>query len=156
MALKGDRKIIETDITMTCESVAERGVTLVHKTSGSGIALGESAGQADLLSPSGKIVAGMLLNDVVNIDTTRYHTNFHKDETLIGARCTLLRKGRLTTNKISGTPAVGDTAYLTTSGNLTPTVSATGGVAATPKVGQFRSIKDERGYVTVDINLPVV
>lgn len=156
MALKGDRVIIETDITLTCESVAERGVTLVHKTSGSGVALGDSAGQADLVSnPSGYKVAGLLLNDVVNVDQTRYHLNFHKDERQVSTRSTLLKKGRVTTNKISGTPTTGATAYLTTDGALTPTLSTTGGLVATPKVGVFAGIKDESGYVAVDINLPI-
>lgn len=156
MALKGDRVIIETDITLTCESVAERGVVLCHKTSGSGVAIGSSAGQADLYaSASGHTVAGILLNDVVDVDQTRYHLNFHKDEKVTGQKCTLLKKGRVTTNKISGTPTVDATAYLTSNGELTPTVSATGGTAATPKVGKFASIKDEAGYCAVDINLPI-
>ncbi len=156
MALKGPRVILETEITLTCESVASRGVVLVHVTSGSGVALGASAGEADLkANPSGYKIAGLLMNDVVSTDQTRYHHNFHKDETQTGERCTLLRKGRVTTDKIIGTPAVDDIAYLTSSGNLTPTIGA-GGLVATPKVGKFVSIKDEAGFVTVDLNLPVV
>ncbi len=158
MALKGDRVIIETDITLTCESVASRGVVLCLKTGadGSGVAIGDKAGAADLIaSPSGYKVAGLLLNDVVNVDLTRQHLNFHKDERQISTRCTLLKKGRVTTDKISGTPTAGATAYLTTNGNLTPTVSATGGVAATPKVGVFAGGKDEAGFAAVDVNLPI-
>lgn len=157
MALKGDRSIIETDITLTCESVAERGVVLVHKSgaAGSGVAIGAKAGQADLVAnPSGYKVAGLLINDVVDVDITRYHTNFHKDERLVGERATLLKKGRVTTNKVSGSPNPGDVAYLTTNGQLTPTLSATGGLVATPKVGTFAGAKDENGFAAVDINLP--
>jgi hypothetical protein len=155
MALKGERVILETDITLTCQSATNRGVVLCYKTSGSGVNLGESAGAADLMAnPSGFVPAGLLLGDVVNIDLTRYHLNFHKDEVQVGMRVNLLRKGRVTIDGISGTPAVGDTAYLTTNGNLTNTLSATGGLKATPKVGQFQSIKDENGFATVDINLP--
>ena len=157
MALKGERVILETDITRTCESVASRGVVLVESTFGSGVALGASAGEADLVAnPSGYKVVGLLLNDVVDIDQTRYHRNFHKDETMITERCTLLRKGRVTTDKIIGTPAFGDTAYLDSSGNLTPTAHATGGLVAKPKVGQFVGKKDENGFAPVDLNLPVV
>lgn len=159
MGLKGDRVILETDITYSCASVASRGVTLVGKTAGSGVALGDSAGVADLVaSPSGKKVLGILLNDVVNIDETRYHRNFHKDETKINERCTILKKGRVTTDKLAAgtTPGDGDTAYLTTNGELTPTVSTTGGIAATPKVGQFRGGKDEAGFVCVEVNLPQI
>lgn len=157
MALKKERVVIETDITHSCESVAERGVVLVYKTSGSGIALGDTAGEADLVSnPSGKVVFGVLLNDVVNVDETRYKMNFHKDETRVGDPCNVLRKGRVTTDKVTGTPTVGATAYLTSNGTVTPTLSSTGGLVATPKVGQFVSIKDESGFVTLDINLPII
>jgi hypothetical protein len=157
MALKGDRVVIETDITLTCPTATERGVVLCRKTAGSGVALGATAGAADLYTdPSGKVPVGMLLNDVVDVDETRYHRNFQKDEMKKGERVTILRKGRLTTNKISGTPTDGATAYLGASGQLTPTLSTTGGLVATPKVGQFVGGKDENGYQTVDINLPVV
>lgn len=156
MALKGDRVVLETDISMTCASVAERGVVLCYATSGSGVNIGDKAGGADLYaSASGKIPVGMLMNDVVSTDQTRYHLNFHKDEKVTGQRCTLLRKGRLTTDKVTGSPTAGATAYLTANGVVTPTLSATGGLAATPKVGIFRSIKDEAGFVEVEFNLPI-
>lgn len=157
MALKGDRVIVETDISMTCPTVAERGVGLVVKTSGSGITLGDTAAVADLVAdPSGYKVAGVLLNDFVDIDQTKYHRNWHKDEMVIGERANILRKGRVTTNKVTGSPTAGSTAYLTANGVFTPTVSATGGTVATPKMGEFRGAKDESGYATIDINLPVV
>lgn len=158
MALKGERIEIETDITLTCESVAERGVVLCYKTDGSGVALGDKAGQADLYaSASGKKVAGILLNDVVNVDQTRYHKNFHKDETQVSTRCRILRKGRVTTNKLTSgqSPTAGATAYVNANGEVTPTVSSTGGTTATPKVGIFAGAKDENGYVTIDVNLPI-
>lgn len=156
MALKGNRVILETDITLTCPTATERGVVLCRTTPGSGVALGDLAGAADLLAnPSGAAVAGLLLNDIVNVDVTRYHLNFHKDERLINQRMSLLKKGRVTTNKVTGAPTAGQTAYVTASGVLTPTVSATGGVAATPKVGVFAGSLDENGYATVDVNLPI-
>lgn len=155
--LKADRVIIETDITLTCESVAERGVILCHKTAGSGEAMGDHAGQADLYAaPSGKKVVGVLMCDVVNVDLTRYHLNFHKDEVPVGNRVWLLRKGTIVTDKVTGTPAVGGTAYLTANGVLTPTVSSTGGIVATPKVGEFASTLDEEGFVRVNVNLPAI
>jgi hypothetical protein len=157
MALKGDRVVLETDITLTCDYVTDRGVVVVYGKNGSGIALGSSAGDTTVkANPSGQKVAGLLMNDIVNVDETRYHRNFHKDEKLVNERVTLLKKGRVTTNKVVGTPSVGDTAYLDSSGCLIPTLHATGGIVARPKVGQFVSIKDENGYVAVDINLPVV
>lgn len=157
MTLKGERVVLETDITLTCDSEAEAGVVLCYETDGSGVALGDRAGEVDLIAaPSGYKVAGLLMNDVEDVDETQHHRNFHKDVTKPGERCTLLRKGRVTTNKITGTPAVGGTAYLTANGVLTPTMSATGGIVATPKVGQFVSLKDENGYVTVDVMLPTL
>lgn len=156
MALKGDRSIIETDITLTCESTTERGVTLVYRTAGSGAALGASAGKADLVAnPSGYKVAGLLLNDVASVDVTLFRLNSHKDERLVGERCTLVRKGRGTTNKVTGAPTNGATAYLTANGNITPTRSATGGEVATPKVGVFAGAKDQDGFAAVDIDLPL-
>lgn len=155
MALKADRIVIDTDVTLTCESAASRGVTLVHLTAGSGIALGDSAGKADLKAdPSGYKVAGILMNDVVSIDETLYHRNFHKDTTKVAERCTILRKGTVTTDKVTGSPTAGSTAYLTANGVLTPTKSTTGGLVATPPVGEFKGLKDENGYAKVDINLP--
>lgn len=154
MALKPNRVELETDISMTCPSVAERGVTLVYSTAGSGVAQGDQAGVVDLLSPSGKIPAGVLMNDVVSIDETVRHRNFYKDEMKTGERVRILKKGRVCTNKVTGTPTPGATAYLTTSGVLTPTVSSTGGLTATPRVGQFVGGLDADGYATVDINLP--
>jgi hypothetical protein len=159
MALKGDRVVIETDISWTCDTATERGVVLVMNTSGSGVALGDSAGEATRsANPSGKKVLGVLLGDVVDVDTTRYHLNFHKDEQKLDENVTLLRKGQVTTNMIHTgfTPAYGDTAYLTSSGQLTNTLSSTGGLAQTPKVGLFVSSKDANGYAKVDINLPIV
>lgn len=158
MALKGTRNILETDGTKTCPSAASRGVVLVDKTSGSGNAIGDHSGTADLVAnPSGYSVAGLLLGDVVNVDQTRYHLNYHKDETIIGGRVNLLRKGMVVTDAIAAvTPSAGQTAYLTSNGTLTNAVSATGGLVATPKVGQFRSGKDENGFAAVDVALPVV
>jgi hypothetical protein len=157
MALKGNRTILETDITRTCTTVAERGTVLVEDVVGSGIALGDRAGSVKLAAnPSGLKVVGLLIGDVVNVDVTRYHLNFHKDETLINQRITLLRKGRVTTNKVTGSPNYGDTAYLDSSGTLIPTAHATGGLVARPRVGQFVSPVDENGYATVDLNLPVI
>ncbi len=155
MALKGDRVVIETDVTMTCESATLRGVGLIIKTSGSGVAIGDSAGKADLAAdPSGSKFAGLLMNDVVNVDQTRYHRNFHKDETMISERCTLMRKGKITTDKVTGSPSPGDPAYLVANGVFSPTRSATGGIVASPFAGEFKSLKDADGFATIEFNLP--
>jgi len=157
MALKGDRDIVRTDITHVCDSVAERGNVLVYKanSSGSGNALGDARGTATLATdPSGLMPAGLLLNDFVSIDESQYHRNYHKDQMKVGEPATLLRQGWVVTNRISGNPVEGNIAYLTASGALTPTVSATGGVKATPPVGEFNGSKDENGFAKVTIQLP--
>lgn len=156
MALKGPREIDFTDISLAAQSAQLRGVCMVQTVGGSGVAQGDSAGFCDVASnPSGLQPAGILLEDVVSIDQTRYHRNFHKLEQVVGERVALLTKGRITTDQISGTPTAKATAYLTTNGQLTPTQSATGGLVATPKVGRFAGSKDENGFVAVDINIPV-
>jgi len=159
MALREDREIYQDTIKYTCDVVAERGSTLVVSTAGSGVALGESAGVATLASnPSGYKVAGMLLGDVVSVDETRYHRNFHKDEQKTGERVRLLRHGVVTTDKLHAgySPTDGSTAYLTSSGTLRSSADASGGIVATPKVGEFKGLKDESGFICVEVNLPIV
>lgn len=156
MALKGERieRVVETQLS--CEAITNRGVTLCYGDfPGSGAVLGATAGTAELYTnPSGKKPVGILLVDVVNTDQTRYHLNFYKNEVPSGVPVPILKQGRLTLTNFSGTPAAGDTAYLTTNGDLTPTLSTTGGLVATPRVGQFVGSKDADNYVTVDIQLP--
>lgn len=155
MALLGPRNITETDISLTCATASERGYVVVYKTAGSGDQLGDHAGITEVITAqSGKKPAGVLMCDVVSYDTTKYHGNFHKDEVLINERVALLKKGRITTNAlVSGqTPTHGDKAYLGASGKFTATYVND---AATPIVGEFVGAKDENGYVTVDVNLPM-
>lgn len=161
MALKGEYIGFDrpdaVDISKINVSAATRGVMAMHYTSGSGVGRGDNAGQVHVpANPSGYKVAGLLLNDQVALDETIYHRNRQKDVMLTDERCTLGRKGTAYTNAISGTPAVGDTAYVTTNCNFTPTLSATGGLVATPKAGVFVTIKDENGYAGIDFNLPIV
>lgn len=158
MAIKeaGNKRLGEIDPTKICAAVTDRGVMLCYGTAGSGASIGATAGTVDLFpNPSGKRPAGVLLVDSVDFDTTRYHQNFYKEVMVSGSPVPLLRKGRLTTNNVIGTPAEGDAAYLSSSGNYTPTLHASGGLAATPRVGTFVSPKDENNYVTIDFNLPM-
>lgn len=158
MALKGHRIIWTENNFLTCESVAEAGQILVYKTSGSGIAIGDSAGLGDVVAnPSGYTPAGMLITHaVVSTDETLYHLNYHQDTIKTGGKVHASDRCRVTTNKVIGTPAVGNTAYLTSSGCVEPTAHADGGRVARPPVGKFVSIKDENGYATVEISLPQI
>lgn len=161
MALKPGRFELVTDPSYFMNEVASQGVFVVFGnmsgsiTGPSGEGLDDTKSLVNLASsPSGLVPAGCLLTEVVNIDTTKFHTNFHKEQVNITNKVTVLRKGWVVTDKVSGTPKLGDKAYLTTSGSVTPTVSSTGGTVATPLVGQFLGAKDEDGYVKVEVNLP--
>lgn len=156
MALKPDRNVLETDISLVCNDVVEKGTILVYSTAASGVGI-YTPGVATVVSnPSGYKVAGVTLANFVNIDQTRYHRNWHKDEQVLGEKAPLIRKGFVVTNMIvasPGTITAGAKAYLSTDGKLTATVSATGGEVATPLVGTFATSKDENGYAKVFINL---
>lgn len=149
MALKPSRWEFQTDISYFCNSVTERGVILIHGSTGSGEALDDKSAVVSLpgATPTGLKAAGLLLNDMVNLDLTRYRITHQKDEMQVGGKCTLLRKGWVVTNKVLGTPVAGDKAYLGANGNITPT---SGG----PLVGAFLGAKDPQGYAKVEVNLP--
>ena len=157
MALKSDRVEAYTDISFFCnDSSAERGVIAVHGTAGSGVAMDDSSAVVTTVvaAPSGTKPAGLLLNDVVSLDLTRQHINWHKDEVQTGSKVTLLRQGQITTNMVvSGvSPAVGEDAYYGVNGKLT-NVSTVGSTSSGVKVGRFLSVKDADGYIKVDINI---
>jgi len=108
---------------------------------------------------------GVLLNDMVNIDQTRQHINFHKNEVQRGGKVTLLRKGWITTNMIDpgdtgdNAPGVGSRAYVGPSGYISTkqSVPANGYEAGSQRgmaIGEFGSLKDEDGYAKIYVNLP--
>ncbi len=155
MALKGDRitaSRLSTDISYFMNVVGEAGLLVTHKTSGSGSAMDDYNAVVEIPTGgvSGTKPAGLLLNDVVNIDLTRQHLNQHKDEVQVSGKVTLLRHGQVTTNFITSgqTPAAGDKAYYDTAGKLTPTLPTNG-----VQVGRFLSAKDSDGYAKVEINI---
>jgi hypothetical protein len=150
MALKPDRSIVfPEDISYYMNVVAERGLIVIHASSGSGAAMDQAdayvavgTGQA----VSGTKPAGLLMCDVVNNDLTRYHANWHKDEVQVGGKVPLLRHGWVVTDQISGTPTAGDVAYYTSTGLLTPSDPGSG-----TQVGRFLSKKDADGFAKVEI-----
>ena len=90
---------------------------------------------------------------MVNKDLTRTHLNQHKDEVQLGGKVTVLRKGWVVTNSISGTPSAGDIAYVGDAGvfiNTAADAASSGALA----VGRFLSSKDEDDYCKVEVNLP--
>ena len=154
MALKPGEFNLYTDISFFMNETATMGGIVSVSTAGSGEALDQSAALVTYAAnPSGSLPVGMLLNDMVNIDQTRFHVNQHKDEVQKGGKVTILMKGWRVTNFVLGTPAKFDTAYLAGSGYVTPTI-ATGGIKGGIPCGNFMSIKDEDGYAKLFVDLP--
>jgi hypothetical protein len=152
MALKGNRQIKSHRTDIYVDEVAERGGFLVQSTTyGSGAALDQASNVGTYkANSSGTHVLGVLLDDVVDVDQTRYKLNQHKSEIQKGMKATVADVGWVLTNYYVGSPTPGP-AYLTSSGKVTPT---NGGAAATPIVGRFESSPDEDSYVKVSFNLP--
>jgi hypothetical protein len=152
MSLKPDRFTVEQEIAYFCNDVVNRGVVLAFGSSGSGVALDQTQAIASL--PGTGVAAlrplGVLMNDMVNIDQTKYHLNFYQDQMPVGGKCTLLKKGWVVTDQVASgiTPVAGDPAYLAAFGQITNV----GGTGA--QVGRFLSAKDERGFAKLEVNLP--
>ena len=167
MALKADRHEAVTDISFFMNETAERGVVVVHSTAGSGSAMDDSNALVTVpTTASGTYPAGLLLNDMVNLDLTRQHLNQHQDEVQKGGKVTLLKEGWVVTNKleVNSKPTVGAPAYYASSGLLSTTNPAaydasTIAGASNPlgnedaKVGRFLSTEDADGYAKVYIDI---
>jgi len=159
MALKGDRYELQTDVSYFMNEVAERGgvVTLSASATPSGAAMDTASNVVTYVAnPSGKVAIGILLNDMVNLDLTRQHINWHKDEVQKGGKVTILRKGYVLTNKIStsGTPVAGAAAYVAESGLISTSGKALSLDSGAVRIGRFLTAKDSDGYAKVEINLP--
>jgi hypothetical protein len=149
MALKPDRIESLVDISFFMNTEEERGGVACLLTGGSGVAMDDSAAVvAYATTPSGETPVGVLLNDVVDIDLTRQHINFHKDEVTVGGKVALLRVGQVTTDQLDGAPTAGDAAYVGASGLLTEVAEV--GAA---RVGTFLSGPDSEGFAKVSINI---
>jgi len=154
MALKGDRLEVQHDTSFFMNEVGNKGGIVTASTVGSGAALDQSAALCTYAAVgSGKAPLGVLLTDVVNIDLTRQHINWHKNEAQKGNKVTILRKGWVVTDQVASglTIAAGDKAYLANGGRITNVWVSD---LVTPKVGQFLSTADEDGYAKVEVNLP--
>lgn len=150
MALKPDRIELQTDVSFFMDSVATRGGVATISTAGSGVAMDDAnAVVAYASDPSGALPVGVLLNDVVNLDLTRQHINWHKDEVQVGGKVTLLQVGQVTTDKVAGTPAAGEVAYVAANGTI-GNDSDSGNNAV---VGRFLSGKDADGFAKVAVNI---
>jgi len=152
MALRPDRDEHLTDLSFFMNETAERGILVVASSQGSGAAMDDSSA-AVKIGAVGAIATddpvGVLLNDVVNLDLTRQHINFAKDEMQQGGKVLLLRIGTVVTDQISGAITLGDPAHFMGAGQL---CSATAN-SNSPVIGRWLSKKDADGYAKVAINI---
>jgi hypothetical protein len=160
MALRPDRVEHLTDLSFFMNATAERGILVVHSAGGSGAAMDDSNATVAAPSAYDDEPAGLLLNDVVNLDLTRQHLNYHQDEVQQGGKVLLLRRGTVVTDQISGTPVIGEKALFGLDGKLQTESeylggTGVGGVGTTlgDPVGRFLSTKDPDGYAKVEINI---
>ena len=146
MALKPDRVEHLTDLSFFMNAIATRGQIVTHSTEGSGASMDDSSAVVIVASATGQLAAGLLLNDVVDLDLTRQHINFAKDEVQKGSKVLLLRRGTVVTDNVAGTPAAGAKAYFDSSAKITS-------VAGSQQIGRFLSKKDADDYAKVEINI---
>ena len=154
MALKPDRVTIDTSIDYFMDQVAERGGVVSVLTAGSGAAMDQAVQACHYdTTPSGATPVGVLLSEVVDLDLTRQHENWHREEVQKGGKVTILRKGTVVTNYLASgiTVTAGQAAYLGVQGQIT---NVNTGSEASPRIGTFDSVKNENGFAKVSVNLP--
>jgi len=154
MAMKPGRKYTSgTDIHYFMNEVAERGILVTHDATTTGVGEAMDDANAVVQIPTGTgdgEPAGILVNDVVNLDLTRQHINWHKDEVQLGGKVTVATHGWLVTDQIATgiTPKAGDPLYFVADGLLT-------NAAGSPQVGKFLSGLDSDSYAKVEVNVPM-
>jgi hypothetical protein len=154
MALKGDRTESIQSISYFMNETATRGGLAVMSTASSGVGLDSAAQLATYTWASGSYPIGILAQDMVNIDQTKYHINQYKDEVQKGGKVRIIRQGWVVTDMIypGQTPTAGGIGYVGHSGYIS--TSQLGGDARNRAVGVFETTKDEDGYARFYVNLP--
>ena len=179
MALKTDRIHIDSQIDFFMNEVAERGGIVCVSTGGSGSAMDQAQHlctyPADV---SGAKPLGVLMGDMVDIDLTRQHENWHKEEVVKGGKVTIWNKCTVVTDRVYPgiTVVAGEVAYAAPSGYVSNRLhyAPWGGwtrnqIAVSGQqdpgitiptdfydlaVGKFLSSKDDDGYAKLSVNLP--
>ena len=160
MALKADRNELDVDISFFMNETAEKGQIVCISTVGSGAAMDQAGALVSIKDAHAttSIPVGVLLNDVVDIDLTRQHINWHKDEVQKGGKVAILKKGYIVTDQVvaDGAITAGELAYLDDAG-ATGKFADAASVADGDRnvVGRFMSDQDEDGYYKIEVNLPV-
>ena len=157
MALKADRHELDVDISFFMNETAEKGCVVCISTAGSGAAMDQAGALVikKIAHASTSIPVGVLLNDVVSLDLTRQHINWHQDEVQKGGKVSILKKGYVVTDKITGVPTAGALAFMDDADTGNFAVAGSLDDTEYNAVGRFMSILDEDGYAKVEVNLPV-
>lgn len=148
--LKEDRIVTEQNLGFYMNVVGEAGQVVAV----SGVGLGAEMDSVDqevaiTATLAFAVVGGILMQDVVNKDLTKTQPNFHNGEVQVGGKVTLLRRGELVTDQVSGTAiTVAGPAYLAAGGTLSSTQALNA-----PRVGTFLSAQDADGFVRVSVSL---
>lgn len=157
MSLKPDFESTQWETRYYLDATSERGFIVSLKTAGSGVAQDSSLNEVEVsAAPSGKSPVGVLMDDFVDIDTTRYHVNQHKREVQKGGKASIIRKGWVVTDAVypSASATAGSFAVLANSGYV---MNAPTGWNVThvnfPHVGKFKTNKDTDGFVTLQVDL---
>jgi len=151
MAIKVEGgKLRDDSIRYTLAVACEPGVVLAYTGSGGSGVLEHDANQVVIpaTNTSGVIPAGMLATNVLDLDLSRFSVNEQRNEVNVGSPVTLIKKGEVYTNRVIGSPILGQKAYLGSGGYLTSGVAT--GVAP---VGTFGGQKDSNGYIFVYLNI---
>ena len=155
MALKADRHELDVDISYFMNETAEKGQIVCFSSAGSGAAMDQAGALVTVAAANGTVIpVGVLLNDVVNLDLTRQHINWHKDEVQKGGKVAILKKGYVVTNMVEGTPNTAGEPACIDDGGATGKFEPCDGSSTDVRVGRFMSLADEDGYYKVEINLP--
>ena len=162
MALRPDRIINDATIEHFMSATAERGgvvclaVASPHAASGTAMDLAENT-VAYAADASGQTPRGVLLNDVVNLDLTRQHANWHKDEVQVGGKVTVAPQCTVVTDWVypGQTIIPGQRAYVADSGYFSNTdlTNDDGAVVHDRIVGTFVTGKNEDGFCRVRVNI---
>ena len=84
---KGDRILeIGCGEGRLLQKLSDRGIIVTASSQGSGAAMDDSSAVVQVANNTAEKPVGLLLNDVVDLDLTRQHINYAKDEVQKGSK----------------------------------------------------------------------
>jgi hypothetical protein len=162
MALKPFRSQLDgkVEVTYFITSTGQQG-QLVFASTGSapvGMGLDDANSRVEVIaSVSGRVAVGLLLDDVVNIDLSKYPLNTAKNEVQVGSKASIATEGEFVTNCLGAgaAPATGvvypTTAYAGPNGFFFHQAGFAG--SGYPVVGKFLTGRDSDGFAKLSVGL---